>query len=150
IGKPHEAAWRVNVDGTRNVLELARDCKQLKRLHYLSSCYVSGDRLGVIAEDELDLGQALRNAYEETTFRGEMLVAEAGADLPVTIYRPSSIVGDSRTGEIERFDGPFYLGLYWLQSPWAAGLALPGDGVAPLNVVPLDFALDALWQLAQD
>ncbi|MBF5041220.1 SDR family oxidoreductase [Aggregicoccus sp. 17bor-14] len=150
LSTPKETAWRVNVDGTRNVLELARDCGGLRRFNHLSTCYVSGDRVGVIAEDELDRGQAFRNAYEETKFHAERLVQRAGASLPVTIFRPGSVVGDSRTGEIDRFDGPYYLGILLVTSPLVAPLPLPGNGVAPLNVIPMDYLVEAVWTLSRD
>jgi thioester reductase-like protein len=150
LGMPKETAWRVNVDGTRNVLELAKDCSRLRRLNYFSTCYVSGDRLGVIAEDELDRGQNFRNAYEETKFHAEKLVARAAASLPVTIYRPSSVVGDSKTGEIDRFEGPYYLGILLVMSPLVMPLPLPGNGIAPLNVVPVDFVAEAVWAISRD
>lgn len=150
LGVPKETAWRVNVDGTRNMLELARDCAALHRFNHVSTCYVSGDRVGVIAEDELDVGQAFRNAYEETKFQAEKLVRRAASGLPVTIYRPSSVVGDSKTGEIDRFEGPYYMGMLLVMSPLAVPLPLPGDGVAPLNVVPVDYVIDALWTLSRD
>ncbi len=150
LGITRETTWRVNVDGTRNVLELARDCQSLRRLNHFSTCYVSGDRVGVIAEDELDLGQHFRNAYEETKFQAEKLVRKAAQTLPVTIYRPSSVVGDSRTGEIDRFEGPYYLGILLVTSPLSVPLPLPGNGVAPLNVVPVDFVVEATWALSKD
>ncbi|MBN8232958.1 SDR family oxidoreductase [Corallococcus macrosporus] len=150
LGVPKETAWRVNVDGTRNLLELARDCENLSRFNYFSTCYVSGDRVGVIAEDELDRGQSFRNAYEETKFQAERLVQRAAATLPVTIFRPSSVVGDSRTGEIDRFEGPYYLGILLVTSPLVVPLPLPGNGVAPLNVVPVDFVVQAVWRLSRD
>ncbi|WP_171434973.1 SDR family oxidoreductase [Corallococcus exercitus] len=150
LGVPKETAWRVNVDGTRNLLELARDCEHLSRFNHFSTCYVSGDRVGVIAEDELDRGQSFRNAYEETKFQAERLVQRAAATLPVTIFRPSSVVGDSRTGEIDRFEGPYYLGILLVTSPLVVPLPLPGNGVAPLNVVPVDFVVEAVWRLSRD
>lgn len=150
LGVPRDTAHRVNVDGTRNVLELARDCQHLARFNYFSTCYVSGDRVGVIAEDELDCGQSFRNAYEETKFQAEKLVQRAAATLPVSIYRPSSVVGDSRTGEIDRFDGPYYLAILLVTSPLTVPLPLPGNGVAPLNVVPVDFVIEAVWAISRD
>ena len=102
--------------------------------------------MGVIAEDELDRGQDFRNAYEETQVPGgEAGAARGDARLPVTIYRPSSVVGDSRTGEIDRFEGPYYLGILLVTSPLVVPLPLPGNGVAPLNVVPVDFVVEAVW-----
>jgi len=150
LGVPKETAWRVNVDGTRNVIELARDATKLERLNYFSTCYVSGDRVGVIAEDELEAGQSFRNAYEETKFHAEQLMRKAAKSLPVTIYRPSSVVGDSKTGEIDKFEGPYYLGILLVTSPVTVPLPLPGDGVAPLNVVPVDFVVEAVWAISRD
>jgi len=150
LGVPKETAWRVNVDGTRNVLELATDCQKLRRFNHFSTCYVSGDRVGVIAEDELERGQTFRNVYEETKYQAERLVKRAANNLPVTIYRPSSVVGDSRTGEIDRFEGPYYLGILLVMSPLVMPLPLPGNGVAPLNVVPVDFLVKAVWTISRD
>jgi nucleoside-diphosphate-sugar epimerase len=137
------AIRRVNVEGTRNVLDLARGARRLSRLHHFSTAFVSGDRQGVILEDELEMGQRFRNAYEESKARAEVLVRRAMAEIPATVYRPSIVVGDSRTGEIDRFDGPYYLAILLVTSPLAVPLPLPGDGVAPLNVVPVDYVVSA-------
>ncbi len=150
LGVSREAAWRVNVDGARNVIELAQECQKLRRLSHFSTCWVSGDRLGVIAEDELDAGQAFRNFYEETKFHAEKLMRRAAEKIPVCIFRPSTVVGDSTTGEIDRFEGPYYLGILLVTSPLAMPLPLPGNGVAPLNVVPVDFVVQAVWRLSRD
>jgi thioester reductase-like protein len=69
--------------------------------------------------------------------------------LEVVIYRPSIVVGDSKTGEIDRFDGPYYLGILLVTSPLNVPLPLPGNGVAPLNVVPVDYLVDAVLALAE-
>ena len=145
-----DVAWRTNVDGTRNVLDFARECRKLERFLHFSTCHVAGDRVGVIAEDELDEGQGFRNSWEETKFQAEKAVARAAASLPVTVLRPSTVVGDSRTGEIDRFEGPYSLGILLVASPLVVPLPLPGDGVAPLNVVPVDFVVRAAAHLARD
>src|SRR5713101_35841 len=150
LGLPKETAWRVNVEGTHNVVDFARECLHLERLEHLSSCYVSGDRVGVIEEDELECGQRFRNAFEETKFLAEKCVAKSAEHLPVAIYRPSSVVGSSRTGEIDRFDGPLYLALHWITSSLTGSLPLPGNGSTPMNVVPIDFVADAIWALGQN
>ena len=141
---------RVNVEGTRNVLDLAAAARRLRRLNHFSTAYVSGDRVGVILEDELAMGQRFHNAYEETKFQAELLVRRAQADLAATIYRPSIVVGDSRTGEIDRFEGPYALAILLVASPLAVPLPLPGDAAAPLNVVPVDFVVDAVLRIAED
>ncbi len=149
LSVPRQTAWRTNVDGTRNVLELARECRRLERFVHFSTCHVSGDRLGVIAEDELTCGQGFRSAWEETKFHAEQAVVRAAGALPVTILRPSTVVGDSRTGEIDRFEGPYALGILLVASPLVVPLPLPGNGIAPLNVVPVDFVVRAAVHLAQ-
>lgn len=140
----------VNVEGTRNMLELAADIENLRRFNFMSTSVVSGDRVGVIEEDELDEGQRFRSEYERTKFEAEMLVRRAAESLPVSIYRPATVVGDSRTGAIDRFDGPYYLAILLVTSPVAVPLPLPGSAVAPLNVVPVDFVVDAMLRIAHD
>jgi len=139
----------VNVEGTRHVLELARAARRLERLTPFSTAFVSGERVGVILEDELATGQRFHNAYEQTKFEAELLVRRAQSELPATVLRPSIVVGDSRTGEIDRFDGPYALAILLVASPLAVPLPLPGDAVAPLNVVPVDFVVDAAVSISR-
>jgi nucleoside-diphosphate-sugar epimerase len=150
LGAPAAVMRRINVEGTRNVLELAQAAPRLQRLNHFSTAYVSGDRVGVILEDELGMRQRFHNAYEESKFQAEQLVRRAQAELPATIYRPSIVVGDSRTGEIDRFEGPYALAILLVASPLAVPLPLPGDAVAPLNVVPVDFVVDAVTAIARN
>jgi thioester reductase-like protein len=133
----------VNVEGTRNALELARASSRLSRLHHFSTALVSGSREGVILEDELEMGQSFANPYEESKYQAERLVRDEQASLPATIYRPSIVVGDSRTGEIDRFQGPYELAILLVASPLAVPLPLPRNGIAPLNAVPVDFVVEA-------
>jgi thioester reductase-like protein len=133
----------VNVEGTRTVLELARAAPNLARLHHFSSAVVSGNREGVILEDELEMGQSFGNPYEESKYQAERLVREAQPSLPATVYRPGIVVGDSRTGEIDRFQGPYELAILLVASPLAVPLPLPRNGIAPLNAVPVDFVAEA-------
>jgi nucleoside-diphosphate-sugar epimerase len=140
---------RVNVEGTRNVLELARAARRLERLYHFSSALVSGDRQGVILEDELEMGQRYRNPYEESKARAEALVRRAMVEVPTTVFRPATVVGDSRTGEIDRFEGPYYLAILLVSSPIGTPLPLAGGGGAPLNVVPVDFVVEAALAMAR-
>jgi len=144
------AIRKVNVEGTRNVLELARAARRLRRLNHFSTAFVSGDRQGVILEEELEVGQRFRNAYEESKARAEVLVRRAMGDVPATVFRPSIVVGDSRTGEIDRFEGPYYLAILLVTSPLSVPLPLPGDGVAPLNVVPVDYVVAAALAIGRN
>jgi thioester reductase-like protein len=146
---PRNDLRRIHVEGTRNVVELCQAAPGLRRLNHFSTAYVSGDRVGVILEDELSMGQRFHNGYEETKYQAELLVRRAQSTLPATIYRPSIVVGDSRTGEIDRFEGPYALAILLVASPLAVPLPLPGDAVAPLNVVPVDFVIDAARSIAE-
>lgn len=150
LGLDAAQMFRINVEGTKNALELAADARGLSRFNHLSTAHVSGDRVGVIDEDELAAGQRFRNDFEESKFEAELLVRRAMAALPATIFRPSIVVGDSRTGEIDRFEGPYAIAILLVASPVAVPLPLPGNGVAPLNVVPIDFVAEAMARIGSD
>jgi dephospho-CoA kinase len=149
-GVDAQTARRVNVAGTRGVVELARDCGRLRRLVHWSTASVSGKRRGVVLEDELDENQGFHNVYEETKFDAERIARDAMRHLPVTVLRPGVIVGDSRTGEIDKFDGPYYLVVLIATNALDVHLPLPGRGTAPMHVVPIDYVIDAAWQLSID
>jgi thioester reductase-like protein len=150
LGAEPRTMRRINVEGTRNMLEMAQDMKHISRFNHMSTCYVSGDRMGVVEEEDLWLGQRFRNLYEQSKFEGEVLVRRAMADLPVSVYRPCAVLGDSKTGEIDRFEGPYYLAFLVVMSPVAVPLPLPGDGRAPLNAVPVDYAVEAITSIADN
>ena len=150
VDASHELLEAVNVTGVRNVIALAKELPALERLVHFSSCLVSGDREGVITEDELDVGQRFHTFYEETKLRGEKLMRAAMKDLPITVVRPSIVVGSSDTGEIDRFDGVYALAILVVASPVSVPLPLPGPGTAPLNLVPVDFVTKAVARLAVD
>jgi thioester reductase-like protein len=150
LGAKRDMVEKVNIEGTRTMLELAGDCGKLRRFVHYSTAEVSGARSGVILEEELDTGQRFRNVYEETKFRAERMVREAMRRLPITVLRPGVIVGDSQTGEIDKFDGPYYLLVLIVSSPLDVHLPLPGRGSAPLNLVPIDFVVNAAVTLSRD
>jgi nucleoside-diphosphate-sugar epimerase len=147
LGVPRDVGTRVNVDGTRNVLDFAERCRDLRRVHYVSTCYVSGRHPGVFREDDLDVGQRFNNFYEETKFLAEVEVRRRA--LPTTIYRPSVVVGDSRTGATQKFDGPYYV-LQWLvRQPRIATLPVVGNPKSyRFNVIPREFVIDAMDTLS--
>jgi thioester reductase-like protein len=150
MGVDKATAHKVNVEGTRGVIDLAGDSVRLRRLCHWSTAAVSGKRRGVIMEDDLDAGQSFHNFYEETKFQAELLARAAQRHLPVTVFRPSIIVGDSQTGEIDKFDGPYYLMVLMVTNSLQVHLPLPGRGVAPMHLVPIDFVIDAGYRLGID
>lgn len=145
LAVPLEVAQRVNVEGTGNVLCLLDGAPALERLHYVSTAYVAGLRTGVVYEHELVMGQAFKNHYESTKFQAEVWVREALRRVPTTIYRPAIVVGDSRTGETQKFDGPYYI-LRFISRLAERRAPIPqiGRAGAPFNVVPVDFVVSAL------
>jgi thioester reductase-like protein len=151
LSVPLELAQRVNVEGTGNVLELCARCERLERLNYVSTAYVAGLRKGVIYEHELSLGQEFKNHYESTKFQAELWVQAFMHTVPVTIYRPAIVVGDSRTGETQKFDGPYYM-LRVISRAVRTRAPIPqfGRSAAPFNVVPVDFVVDAMLAAAAD
>jgi len=144
-----EPAMRVNVGGTRNVIEFARSLPKLRHFHHVSTCYVAGKREGVILETELRHDAGYRNFYEESKYLSELEVESMKDQLPVTIHRPSVVCGDSKTGETVKYDGVYYLILYLLHFPWLSAVNI-GNHRVSLNLVPVDFVVDAMAALAFD
>jgi thioester reductase-like protein len=123
----------------------------LERFHYVSTCYVSGRHPGLFRETDLDVGQRFNNYYEETKFLAEALVqARMSGGLPATIYRPAIVVGDSRTGATQKYDGPYPVIRLLLRQARIAIVPVVGDPDATrVNLVPSDFVLGAIDYLSQ-
>ncbi|HYW70664.1 MAG TPA: SDR family oxidoreductase, partial [Pyrinomonadaceae bacterium] len=104
-----DLAATVNVEGTMNMNQFAKSVKNLRRYHYVSTCYVAGKRQGLIKETDLHHEAGFRNHYEQTKYLAEISVNNLKTSLPVTIHRPAVVCGDSRTGETAKYDGVYYL-----------------------------------------
>jgi thioester reductase-like protein len=141
---------KVNVEGTRNVLDFAEGCPSLSRFQYVSTCYVSGAYAGIFRETDLAKGQRFNNYYEETKFLAEVEVQERmKKGLPATIYRPGIVVGDSHTGSTQKYDGPYFAIRWLLRQPGIAIMPVVGDTKRTrLNVVPRDFVIGAIAYLS--
>jgi thioester reductase-like protein/short-subunit dehydrogenase involved in D-alanine esterification of teichoic acids len=134
-----------NVDGTRAVIDLAKRLDAT--LHHVSSIAVAGSFPGEYTEDDFDVAQDLPTPYHQTKFEAEMLVRSTPG-LRYRIYRPAVVVGDSRTGEMDKVDGPYYFfGLLAKLSrlPRFTPIVLPDTGRT--NLVPVDFVVEALTEL---
>jgi len=150
LGVDPALAEAVNVRGTEHVLDAAERL-DVDRFHYVSTCYVSGRYDGVFTETDLREGQSFNNHYEATKHRAEVAVRERMAKgFPAIVYRPSIVVGDSRTGETDKLDGPYNLLRLLLAQPRALSvlLGLPNSGRTEMNVVPRDFVVDAMAALS--
>jgi thioester reductase-like protein len=138
LGVDPSVATDVNVRGTEEVLELARNAASLRHFVYYSTLGVSGDFAGVWTEDDFDRGQRFHSHYEHTKFDAEGLLRRE-PDLPLTVLRSPVVVGDSQTGEIDRYDGPYQLMLLFVALPVDLGLPLPGRATRRINLIPVDF-----------
>lgn len=148
---PWEVMEKQNIRGTEYVLAWAWRLHELGRLHrldYVSTTYVAGDRTDLVLETELSRGQTPRNGYERSKLLAEELVEAARKEgMPVTVHRPSIIVGDSRTGRASSFKV-----LYWPLKVYARGRwrTVFGRPDCQVDVVPVDFVADAMNALLDD
>ena len=140
---------RINVGGTRNILEFALLCQKngdFKGVHYISTVAVAGSKNSTFYENQLDLGQKFNNTYEKTKFEAEKLVTRyRNKGLPIAVYRPSIIVGDSKTGytnNLKMFYQPLHL--------FSLGLfkEIPADKKTVYSFVPADYTADAIVRIA--
>jgi thioester reductase-like protein len=143
---PIDDARAINVEGTREVIGFARECKALGRLErfvHVSTAYVAGKYEGTFRERQLDAGQEFRNTYEQTKSEAEHIVREAG-DLSPCIARPSIVMGESDTGWTPAFNV-----LYWPLRAFSRGLfdEIPSLPSAHVDIVPVDYVADALVRL---
>lgn len=144
--QPLAAARAVNVAGARAVAALAARAPRLQRLVHVSTAYVGGTAPGRFREDQLDVGQGFRNAYEQSKHEAEHAARAAG--LPLCVVRPSIVMGESATGWTSSFNV-----LYPPLRAFARGLVgrVPADPTAIVDIVPVDHVADVvLAALAPD
>jgi thioester reductase-like protein len=146
---PLDEARKINVEGTREIIGLARQAKnagRLDRFIHVSTAYVAGITAGTFRERQLDTGQSFRNTYEQTKWEAEHVVSDA-SDLDPVIARPSIVMGESGSGWTPAFNV-----LYWPIRAFSRGLfpEVPARPEALVDVVPVDYVADALVHLLED
>jgi NAD(P)-dependent dehydrogenase (short-subunit alcohol dehydrogenase family) len=139
-----ESQVRVNIEGTRNAVEFAKAI-DAGHLHYVSSIAAAGLYEGVFREDMFEEAEGLDHPYFMTKHESEKIVRKE-SKVPWTVYRPAMVVGDSRTGEMDKIDGPYYFfkliqRMRQILPPWMPSVGLEGGRV---NIVPVDFVVAAL------
>ena len=145
---PLREARRMNVEGTRQVLELASlaQCRGgLRSFAHVSTAYVAGDSNGVFGEEDFALGQSFRNTYEQSKHEAERLIRASAEAIPVQIFRPSIVVGDSYSGYTPAFNVIYSPLRAFSRGTYAA---IPGRASAPVDVVPVDYVADAIFALS--
>jgi thioester reductase-like protein len=144
LNEAPEIARSVNLEGTIRALTFAESCRRLDLFAHVSTAYVCGDRQGLVRESDLWMGQRFLNAYEESKCHAEMRVRARSVEMPIVVFRPSVIVGDSRTGRISSFAS-----LYGPLRHIAEGTIrrLPFSERASLDLIPVDIVADAIARL---
>ncbi|GGF33291.1 hypothetical protein GCM10010954_35560 [Halobacillus andaensis] len=148
LAAPLLPSWKINVDGTRNVLDWLQASTTLQHFIYFSSAFVSGKREGNIYEHELTHNAGFKNHYEYTKYEAERLVQQQLSSLPATVIRPGIVVGHSQTGETMKFDGPYFILNLLHQLKHLPLLPSFGNGKAYINIVPQDYVTSAVTSLA--
>jgi thioester reductase-like protein len=143
---PLRESRSINVEGTKHVVQFARTIPDLRRLSYISTAYVAGDHRGRFDEDDLEVGQQFRNPYEQSKFEAERLVRHQFDRLPIQIFRPSIVVGEADTGWTPAFNV-----IYWPLKAFARGAykLLPARRSSPVDVVPVSYVADSIFELSQ-
>lgn len=144
LAADEETQVAVNIEGTRNTVDLARAI-DAGHFHHVSSIAAAGLYEGVFREDMFDEAEGLDHPYFQTKHESEKIVRQ-DCKVPWTVYRPAMVVGDSQTGEMDKIDGPYYFfkliqRLRQLLPPWMPTVGLEGGRV---NIVPVDFVVNAL------
>jgi len=136
-----------NVEGTSHAVELANALGA--RMHHVSSIAVAGDHKGNFREDMFDEGQPLTHPYHRTKFEAEKIV-RTDSTVPWRVYRPAIVVGDSRTGEMDKIDGPYYFfkAIQKARGTIPAWFPLVGPEMGDTNVVPVDWVAASIDHIA--
>jgi NAD(P)-dependent dehydrogenase (short-subunit alcohol dehydrogenase family) len=143
-----EVQATVNIQGTRNLVDFA-NAVQAGHVHHVSSVAAAGLYEGVFREDMFEEAENLDHPYFVSKHESEKIVRKE-CKRPWTVYRPSMVVGDSQTGEMDKVDGPYYLfkpiqRLRQILPPWFPAVGLEGGRI---NIVPVDFVVAALDHIA--
>jgi thioester reductase-like protein len=141
---PIDEARLINCGGTERILQIARQCVddgKLERFVYIGTSSVSGQRAGNIYEHELEMGQTFFNTYEQSKCDSERIVRNHMNRIPTVIFRPSIVIGDSRTGRTSTFN-VIYIPLRLLQRGMLS--FIPGTPDAKLDLVPVDWVDDVM------
>jgi thioester reductase-like protein len=147
LAAPAAAAEAVNVGGVRELAEFARVARGLEHVVHHSSVFVSGDRQGVVLETELAAKQSFRSPVARSLALAEAMLGRS-PNMPLTILRTGHVVGDSKTGAVDRLEGPYPLLVLLASAPAGAPLPLPSRLEAQVELVPVDYVARAAMALA--
>jgi NAD(P)-dependent dehydrogenase (short-subunit alcohol dehydrogenase family) len=138
----------LNVEGTQNAIDLANEL-EAGTVHHVSSIAAAGRFKGHFTEDMFDEGQKLAHPYHRTKFESER-IARQRTKGAWRVYRPSIVVGNSKTGEMDKIDGPYYFfkAIQKVRSALPQWVPLLGIEVGWTNLVPVDYVAGAMDHIA--
>jgi len=140
---PLQDARSAAVASARQVVGLARAAPRLEKVEFVSTVGVGGRMPGAVPETWIDTPRAFHNTYEQSKAEAEDLIrAEVERGLPLTVHRPSMVVGEARGGRIIHFQ-IFYHLCEFLSGRRTRGL-VPALGAARLDIIPADYVARAL------
>ena len=145
-------AASVNIDGTRNILKLTETCGA--RLIHISTAYIVGDVRGKVFEKMQTGTFPWKNVYEKTKFIAEREVHffSDEKNLDYLVFRPAVLIGDFVHGRTLRFNNIYnFIKIAYFLSLRRKGVrvCVDADPEARLNILPVDFAVDAMWRISQ-
>lgn len=147
-----EQAQKISVDSARYIVELAEDCQalgQFEKLDFVSTLGVAGKMRGLIPERPLTETREYHNTYESSKAEAETFVLDKmNSGLPISIHRPSMVVGDSLTGKTIHFQIFYYL-MEFITGRFSYGL-LPNPKEVKLDIIPSDYVARALYWSSGD
>ncbi len=148
IAADAESQHVANVEGTRHALQLAEAVKA-GCFHHTSSIAAAGLYSGTFREDMFEEAEGLDNPYFRTKHESEGVVRKE-CKVPFRIYRPAAVIGHSKTGEIDKIDGPYYFfGLIKkmreMLPKWMPTIGIEGGRI---NLVPVDWVAAAMDHIA--
>ena len=148
LGADADSQVRINIEGTRNAVAAANEMKAAVFQH-VSSIAAAGLYEGVFREDMFEEAENLDHPYFQTKHESEKIVRKE-CKVPWRVYRPSLVVGDSATGEMDKIDGPYYFfkliqRMRQMLPPWMPTLGIEGGRI---NIVPVDFVVAAVDHIA--
>ena len=150
LGADEDSQVQVNIEGTRNLVEFAKAI-DAGHVHHVSSIAAAGLYEGVFREDMFDEAEGLDHPYFMTKHESEKIVRKE-CRVPWTVYRPALVVGDSKTGEMDKIDGPYYFfkliqRLRQILPPWMPSVGIEGGRI---NIVPVDFVVACIDYLSHN
>lgn len=143
-----QSQLRTNLEGTRNALDAAAALKA-GCFHHVSSIAAAGTYDGRFTETMFDEAVGLTDPYFFTKHESEGLVRRE-TRIPWRVYRPSMVVGHSKTGAMDKIDGPYFIFrlLHQVSRFVPAWFPLIGIEGGSFNIVPVDYVAEAMDHIA--